>query len=133
MTSPNMQTILSFYAAIARGDGAGAFAHLSPDIVWIEAENFPYADGNPYVGLDAVAEGVFARLLGEWDGFAAVPEVFHDAGDAVIVRGRYQGSYKGTGKSISARFVHVWTLAGGKAVAFEQYTDTLQVAEAMRE
>jgi hypothetical protein len=28
----------------------------------------PYADKNPYVGPNAVLEGLFARLAGEWDG-----------------------------------------------------------------
>jgi len=40
---------------------------MSPDIQWNEAENFVYADGNPYVGPDAVVNGVFARLGAEWE------------------------------------------------------------------
>jgi hypothetical protein len=128
MSKENVALIRAIYDAFAAGDVAGVLGRMSPDIAWNEAENFPYADRNPYVGPDAVANGVFARLGGEWDGFAATPEEFLDAGDAVVVTGRYLGSYKATGRSIRAQFVHVWRLASGKAVRFQQYTDTLQAA-----
>lgn len=34
------------------------------------------------------------------------------------------GPYKATGKSFKAPFAHVWKFQGGKAVSFQQYTDT---------
>ena len=98
---------------------------------WNEAENFPYADGNPYRGHDAILGGVFARLGGEWDGFAAVPEEFLDAGDTIVVLGRYRGTCKATGRSLHAQMCHVWRIRDGKAVHFQQYTDTLQAARTM--
>ena len=104
---------------------------MSPSIIWNEAENFPYADQNPYVGPGAVAQGVFARLGGEWDGFGVKIEELIDAGDVVVARGRYTGAYKKTGTSINAQMVHVWRLADGKAISFQQYVDTLQVARAI--
>jgi ketosteroid isomerase-like protein len=128
MSKENVALIRAIYDAFAAGDVAGVLGRMSPDIVWNEAENFPYADRNPYVGPDAVAGGVFARLGGEWDGFAATPEEFLDAGDTVVVTGRYLGAYKATGKSIRAQFVHMWSVASGKAVRFQQHTDTLQAA-----
>jgi ketosteroid isomerase-like protein len=131
MTSRSVQVVRGVYEALARGDIPAAVAAMSPDIVWNEAENFPYADGNPYVGPDAVLAGVFARLGSEWDGFAVIPETFHDAGETVIVRGRYAGVYKATGKRIDAQFAHVWGVKGGKAASFQQHVDTLQVARAM--
>lgn len=101
---------------------------MASDMEWNEAENFPYADGSPYVGPDAIVSGVFMRLGGEWDGFAAVPEEFLDAGDTVVVLGRYKGAYKATGKTLDAQMVHVWRVRDGKATHFQQYTDTLQAA-----
>jgi ketosteroid isomerase-like protein len=103
---------------------------MSPDIVWNEAENFPYADGNPYVGPQAIAEGVFARCIDEWDGFAVSVEEILDAGDTIVALGRYGGSCKATGKAMNPQLAHVWRIADGKAVAFQQYVDTLQVARA---
>jgi ketosteroid isomerase-like protein len=63
--SPSVRLIRSLYDAFARGDVPGVLACMSPGIVWNEAENFPYADGNPYVGPAAVAGGVFARCASE--------------------------------------------------------------------
>ena len=131
MSSANVAVVESLYAAFSRGDGAAALAIMCPDIVWNEAENFPYDDGNPYRGPEAVAGGVFARLATEWDGFKVNREAIHDAGDTIISTGRYIGTYKATGKSVNAQFVHVFTVSGGKVKTFQQYADTAQFARAL--
>ena len=131
MSQENVGLMRSLYEAFGRGDVPTVLAAMDPGIVWNDAENFPYADKNPYVGPNAVVQGVFARLAGEWDGFSVAPEEFLDAGDTVVATGRYGGAYKKTGRSIHAQFAHVWRLRGGKVVGFQQYTDTLQVAKAV--
>lgn len=129
--SSNVDLIRGLYEAFGRGDIAGVLERMAPDIEWNEAEGFPYGDGNPYRGPDAIVSGVFARLGTEWDGFAAVPEEYLDAGDTVVVLGRYRGTFKATGRSLDAQLAHVWRVRGGKAAAFQQYTDTLQAARVM--
>ena len=128
MSRENVALVQAIYGAFGAGDVPGVVARMSPDIVWNEAENFPYADGNPYIGPEAILTGVFARLGTDWEGFAAVPDEFLDAGDTVVVLGRYRGTYKSTGQALDAQLVHVWRLEDGKAVAFQHYTDTLQAA-----
>ncbi len=128
MSQQNVDLVRGLYAAFAAGDVAGVMSLMSPDIVWNEAENFPYADGNPYCGPEAVAAGVFARCGSEWDGFRVAPEEYLDAGDTVVVLGRYLGTYKATGASLHSQLAHVWRIADGKAVGCQQYVDTLQVA-----
>lgn len=128
MSKENVALIRSIYDAFAAGDIAGVVGRMRQDMVWNEAENFPYADGNPYCGPDAILGGVFARLGAEWDGFAAAPEEFLDAGDTVVVLGRYRGTCKATGLAMDAQLAHVWRVAEGKAARFQQYTDTLQAA-----
>ena len=130
MSKENVALIRGIYDGFAAGDVAAVLGAMSPDIVWNEAENFPYADGNPYVGPQAVAEGVFARCIGEWDGFAAKVDEILDAGDTIVALGRYGGSCKATGRAMNPQLAHVWRVADGKAVAFQQYVDTLQVARA---
>ena len=122
--------VRGIYAAFGKGDVPGAVALMAPDIVWNEAENFLYADRNPYVGPQAVLEGVFARIGADFDSFATVPEEIIDGGDRVVMLGRYVGKHKGTGKSINMQVVHVWRVSGGKLTHFQQYTDTLQAARA---
>jgi ketosteroid isomerase-like protein len=130
MSRENVELIESLYGAFAAGDVPKVVSLMSPSIVWNEAENFPYADGNPYRGPDAILSGIFARLGSEWEGFAAVPEEFLDAGDTVVVLGRYRGACRATGRELDAQMAHVWRIADGKAAAFQQYTDTLQAARA---
>ena len=126
MSQENVALVQAIYAAFGTGDVPGVVSRMSPDIVWNEAENFPYADRNPYLGPEAILTGVFGRIGTDWEGFAPVPEEFLDAGDTVVVLGRYRGTYKATGRTLDAQFVHVWRVEDGKAVAFQQYTDTLQ-------
>lgn len=132
MSQANVEMVKSLYGAFARGDVPAVLAGLDAKVEWREADNFIYADGNPYIGPDAVLQGVFMRVGMEWDGFAATPERLLDAGDTVVSLGRYTGKYKATGKRIDAQFVHVFSLENGKVVRFQQYADTLQVAQATR-
>jgi ketosteroid isomerase-like protein len=130
MSAENVAIIKRLYDAFRNGDVPGVLWGMSTDIVWNEAENFPYADNNPYRGPEAVAAGVFARCIGEWDGFAVAMDDLIDGGDRVVALGRYVGSFKGTGRRMNAQAAHVWTLKDGKVVAFQQYIDTLDVARA---
>ncbi len=129
MSQQNVALIQGLYAAFATGDVPTILDSMADDIEWREADNFIYAAGNPYKGPAAVLAGVFMPLATEWDGFAVHPEVIHDAGDVVIMTGRYTGTYKATGKSLNAQVVHVWAIKDGKATRFQQYTDTLQAAQ----
>lgn len=130
MSDESVALVRGIYEAFAAGDVPGVLGRMSPDIVWNEAENFIYADGNPYRGPEAILNGVFARCIGEWDGFGAHPEEYLDAGDTVVVLGRYRGIHKATGKAMDAQLAHVWRVRDGKAAAFQQYTDTLGAARA---
>lgn len=126
----NLDSVKATYQAFAKGDIPSVLGFLSPDIDWTEAEGFPYA--GTYHGPQAVLGGVFMRLGGEWNGFAAVPDEFIDAGDTIVVLGKYSGTYKKTGKSFQANFAHVWKIENGKAVRFIQYVDTLLVHRAVQ-
>lgn len=125
----NLEIVRGLYADFGKGNVAGVMGAMSPKIVWNEAEHFPYADGNPYVGPEAVAKGVFSRCVSEWDGFTVNPEEFIDGGSTIVALGRYGGVYRKTGRKQHTQFAHVWRLEGGKAVRFQQYADTLGVAE----
>jgi uncharacterized protein len=126
MASSNEATVRSIYDAFARGDGAAVLGTFDPRIEWNEAESFHYADGNPYLGPQAVAEGVFGRVMGDIESFQASPTDFVVENDTVVVLGRYRGSGRVTGLPLDAQFVHVWRLRNGKVISFQQYTDTEQ-------
>jgi ketosteroid isomerase-like protein len=126
----NINAVRGPYEAFAKGDVPTVLAFLDSNIVWKEAEGFPY--GGTYNGPDAVVQGVFMRLGTEWDGFAAVPAEFIDGGDTIVGLGQYSGTYKATGRSFQANFAHVWKIESGKATRFVQYVDTLLVQRALQ-
>lgn len=126
MSAENVKIIESLYEAFAKGDVPTVLAAFDPQVEWWEAENFIYADGNPYVGPEAVLQGVFMRLATEWDGFTVSPKEVLDGGDTAVSQGYYSGTYKQTGKQARAQYAHFFTFRDGKIVKFQQYTDTAQ-------
>ena len=127
-----LETIKAAYAAFGRNDPSVLFGAMDPAINWIQAEGNPLADRNPYVGPQAVGEGVFGRLLAAIDNFTAVPDAIIDGGDHVVAYGRYRGTHKASGAAFDAQYCHVYRFRDGKAVTFQQYTDTAQWARLMK-
>ncbi len=121
-----IETIKAAYAAFGRNDPSVLFAAMDPAITWNQAEGNLLADRNPYVGPQAVGEGVFARLLAAIDNFTVVPGTFIDGGDYVVVLGRYRGTMKNGGATLDSPFCHVLRFHGDRAVMFQQFTDTEQ-------
>ncbi len=129
--SESQQVIERLYAAIAAGDVVVLLEILSPEIVWNEAEGFPYADGNPYKGIDAVVMGVLTRLTTEWEGFGVDVGEIIGGPEVVTMLGRYRGKCVANGKPLDAQCAHTWWLEGGKVVRFQQMVDTRSVAETL--
>lgn len=124
------QIIADHYAASDRGDIAAMMADVAPDVQWTEMAGFPCA--GTHVGPAQVVEKVFKVLGTEWEGYRFTLETLIDGGDRVVGVGDYHGTYRQTGKAMHARVVHVWQVEEGLVRRFEQFTDTLRVAEAMR-
>jgi len=123
----NEEIVEGAYASFAAGDVPAALAAMADDIRWTEAEGFPLA--GTYVGPQAVLEGVFMRLGEIGDDFAAVPDQFVADGDTVVAIGNYRWKHKSSGEPAVVKMVHVWTMDGGRAVAFQQHVDTVRVRE----
>ena len=119
------------YQSFAEGDVPAVLAQLDPKVVWREAESNPLADGNPYIGPDAVSEGVFSRLGEDFDSFALSDIKLHEMGnDQVLATLRYKAKPKQSESSIDVQAAHLWTLNNGKVVAFQQYADTKKLHDA---
>jgi uncharacterized protein len=127
-----IDTVKAAYAAFAKNDPTVLFGAMSPSVTWNEAEGSPLADGNPYVGPQAIGERLFPRLLGSVDNFTVTPSTFIDGGDHVVVTGRYGGSVKATSERVDAPFCHVYRFENGKIATFQQYTDTAHWSRLMR-
>lgn len=118
------------YAAFAIGDMDGVLGDMDAEIEWQQAQGLPH--GGTYHGLEEVRRNIFDPLDAEWwDEFSADPTEFLDAGDEVVVLGRYRGVAKGTGKQLDVPFVHIWAVRGERAVRFRQFLDTAGWIEAL--
>jgi ketosteroid isomerase-like protein len=131
MSQQPVAMIREMYGASAAGDVPSAVDAMDPQLDCREAEPFPYADGNPYRGPSAVESQVFTHLRTEWGNWALTLEQLLDAGDRVVALGSYKAKHNATSRAIDAQFAHVWRLRNGKAVEFQQHTDTAQVDAAM--
>lgn len=128
----NVESARMIYAAFARGDISTVLAGFHPEIEWREAEGNPYQpDGAAWVGPQAVLEKLFMRLGSEWEAFTVTVRTLHDAGEHVVMEGRYTGTYKPSGKSIDAQVCHVLRFRNGKLLSFQQYVDTAQLLAVM--
>ncbi|WP_036839052.1 nuclear transport factor 2 family protein [Polaromonas sp. CF318] len=125
----NIDIVRAHYAASAQGNLDAMMAHVSPQARWTEMAGFPCA--GTWVGPQAVAENVFAVLGRDWIGYRFELQSLIDAGEHIVGVGSYHGTYRATGKAMRARVAHIWHLQNGKIVAFEQFTDTLLVRQAM--
>jgi len=129
--SQNLHSVRRMYDAFAAGDLPGLLAHLDPKIRWNEAEGFPYADRNPYVGPDAIVAGIFGRIMTDWDGFRVVVGEIVGGDEVVTMLGRYKAKNKATGKELDVQCQHTWWFRAGKAVRFQQMVDTARVARTL--
>jgi uncharacterized protein len=127
----NVSIIDGLYKAFSAGDIPNVLAAMDANVVWNEAEGNAYADGNPYIGPDAVLNGVFARVGADHEYFNLVNIQLHDmSNNQVLATLRYQAKLKKNGVIFDAQVAHLWTLKDGKVVAFQQYVDTKKLADA---
>ena len=126
----NLEIVQRSYASFSRGDLDAVLADMDPAIEWHQAQGLPH--GGLYHGVDEVRRNIFEPLEAEWwSEFTADPDEFLDAGDQVVVLGRYRGTAQGSGKALDVPFVHVWTLREARATRFRQFLDTAGWVEAL--
>ncbi|MBX5273221.1 nuclear transport factor 2 family protein [Rhizobium sp. NLR17b] len=128
--SSNRDIIRRTYEGSSEENGRNLISVLSPQVEWTEAEGFPYA--GTYIGVEALMKGVFHRLANEWDGYKAEVHTYLSDGDRVAAFGVYSGTYKATGKSMTAHFAHLYELSDGRIIRMQQYVDTVKLQHAMQ-
>jgi ketosteroid isomerase-like protein len=128
-TPSNLDVIRATYEGPSEPNGKHLLAALASDVVWVEADGFPYA--GTYVGPESIVANVFRRLATEWIGYRAEVASYVVDGDHVVAFGEYSGTYKATGRTMRAAFAHHYTLHGGKIVRMVQYVDSYMVRRAL--
>lgn len=125
MTTP-VETVRAFYAALGAGNAPVALGLMANDIEWITMWHYK-VDGR---GPQKVAEGLVMPLMKEWKEFKLVPSEYIADAETVVSLGNFIATHGTSGKTVDARYAHVWTVIDGRVKRFRQYIDTLAVAEA---
>lgn len=133
VSSPeNSSIIQKLYDDFAKGDIPTVLSMLDANVVWNEAEGNSYADGNPYIGPDAVLKGVFERVGTEYEYFNLVDIQLHEmSNNQILATLRYKAKLKKNNAIIDAQVAHFWALKNGKVISFQQYVDTKQLDDAL--
>ena len=74
---------------------------------------------------------VFQKLATEWIDYKAQVHTYLVDGDQVAAFGVYSGTYRKTGKPMSATFAHLYKLRDSKIIKMEQYVDSAMVRDAI--
>jgi ketosteroid isomerase-like protein len=130
MSQENVEVVRALWEARNRADREAALACFASDC------EFDYSSSK---GLSPViVRGLedFTRRLDEgaevWDETRWEADEFIDAGDAVVVPGRFHGRGRGSGVETGARAVEVFWLADGKVVRWRLCQDRAQALDAVR-
>jgi uncharacterized protein len=129
MTPNNITTVRNIYDLFAKGD----FAQLPFDanIEWREPDVEGIWAHGTHHGPKAVIKEVFDPTYDKVDDFRLECDQYLDAGDTVVVTGRFLGRGKDTGNELNAPFAHFWTLRNGRVVTFQNYTDTANLLQTL--
>ncbi|MGQ0605431.1 MAG: nuclear transport factor 2 family protein [Candidatus Nitrosotenuis sp.] len=123
----NIELVKKFYFLFGKQDKQ--FLDLCDDAIeWTVMKNMP--GGGTHVGKKAVFDGYFPKLFSNFGEFHVVTDEFTGIDNRVIVLGTYKLVSKSK-KKFDAPFVHIYTIKNNKIVKFRQYTDTVEIKNAM--
>lgn len=101
---------------------------LAEDVVWKVSQGYPVSQCQ-YSSRNEVFEKFFPELLAHFSKWGAEPETFIEAGDKVIVKGRYVGRVKHSDAPIEVHFIHIWTIRDGTITEVVSVADTAQFSK----
>lgn len=118
MDSP-LAVVERAYQAWQDHDVVETLCAFDPDVHWhSEEDRLPYH--GDFVGRGALADRVRA-ILGDWDWLDARPLRYSADGGLVSVVGTYEACARGADLRFCDRFVHIWSVVGGRGVWLGMY------------
>lgn len=125
----NLEIVHDLYKAFREKDYDAFIALCARDLEWVQNEGFPR--GATWHGPQAVVDGVFRTFDDTWEDWKYEVERYLDAGNSIVVVGRYRGRHRLTGKTFNSPAAHIYDLIGGRVQRFRQFTDTKVIWDAM--
>ena len=126
MSAENVETVRTAYEAFTRGDLGGVAESFAENVEWESPDSLPI--GGLVSGRDAVIAN-FAEIPSHWSSFSVEPQEYIDAGEHVVVTGVQRAT--GPGGSFEARYLHLFTLSGGKVVRGEFIGDSAKARDSL--
>jgi ketosteroid isomerase-like protein len=128
------EVVGGIYSAFGRGDMAGLFALLHPDIEWSVTVTAPGSELVPMM-----RHGIGHRAVEHYFGGVAqlefhvfdIGRCFVD-GDTVVAEVHVDATHRATGKRAQLDELHHWVIRDGLAVRFRPYVDTATLIELYR-
>lgn len=118
------------YAALAQGDVEELLKLWSDDFRGDLTPGLPMGRGLEIIrGRDAML-AYFGSVGEDFTVKPEADEIVSSAGH-IIARGHYVGVAVATGKEMKARFMHMWSVEGGRITGVFQATDTVQWERAL--
>jgi len=126
--------IETLYALLGERDYEAVMSYLTDDIVWIVADNSPFADRSPYHGIAEVRSGIFDRLTAGFDKLVFdADEIFEcSGGERVVALGYYYFRFHGKLRSAKHRSPTSGRSATAGPLSFSN-TSTRSRSHAIRE
>jgi len=126
------ELVKQIYHDFMTGNVGNILDTFDPAIEFRLAESHPYRGSEPpWIGKEAVVEKFFKVAGSEWDRWSIAVDAALETADAVVVEGRYTGTYKPTGRWMDVQVCHVWRFRGPKVTSFHQYVDTARLSHVM--
>lgn len=120
MATDRVQTLTRIYERWARGDMAASVGVMAENVVLRIHPELPEA--GTYEGLTAIREYTVG-FLDAWDSLTISALSFRegagDAGDAVLVDVRQDGTGADSGAQVGFAYFHLWTFRGDEVVRIE--------------
>ena len=125
----NVAIVYQAYDNFKAGNIPALLDLCSDDITW----QLPQMENVPFGGRRASRARVgefFALIDANEEALRFEPREIVAQGDKVVSLGYYQWRVKASGREFESDFAHVFTVQGGKIVAFHEYMDTAACANA---
>lgn len=121
----NIAFIQNFYLSFKNKDLQTISQLCADHIEWITMKGMPH--GGTYVGIKAIFEDYFPKMLSNFKEFHTISETFLDSKIFVVVLGIYDVVSK-SDKKFQVPFSHVYEI---KIIEFKQFTDTQRIHESL--
>jgi uncharacterized protein len=126
----NLEIVKGVYEGFKSGDMEAIIKNMSENIVWLHpgrADQIPFA--GKFEGKAGVAR-FFDIAFSQIDVLDQKIFSFVSSGDKVAVVGFEHMRVKKTGLEYQSNWIHLYTLADGEIIAFEEFIDTAALSDA---